>query len=114
MKNRDRKCSLWYCDTTSYALGFCMAHYQNLRRHGDVIAPSEKYQRVLRDMCDDLAQASMLLLDKINSEWCPVCGAIPETRHKDGCATEVLFALASRVKSVSATQYEEKAAVEPG
>jgi len=111
MKNRLRTCSLWYCDKKSYALGFCMGHYQNLRRHGDVIAPSETSQRTLRDMCDEMAQAVNGVLDNLEGP-CPVCGSSLDSYHNRGCWLEKLTELSSRVRSIRQITNEEKAALE--
>jgi len=102
-----RTCSLWYCNETHYALGFCMAHYQNLRRHGDVIAPTEPVQLTMRDTCEEMSALVIKVGEKMANEFCPVCGGVPGGYHVEGCSMEELLMLAMQVSSTRGEMVEE-------
>jgi len=50
---KNRKCSLWWCDRKHYALGYCKAHWTAIRRfgtpYGKRTAMSDKMQSIIED-----------------------------------------------------------------
>lgn len=99
------KCAIWSCDRPEYSSGLCSMHYQNIRRHGDPIAPRNVDAHRLRAKTAEFVDKVEALIDDTHFGMkCIYCG-------QDGHTPDCLFMqVAQMLPEMRDAQYGAKKA----
>lgn len=82
------KCRLWYCDAPHYARGYCARHYQNNRRTGYHIPPSQSELRLVEEKLQEATNAITNARNVIVEGRCLFCNYY--VGHAPDCVVPIL------------------------